>query len=161
MNILKNISRQFCLKNIVILFYPLFLMILERSLRDLGIGETVEYMGVTLTAASVAFLIPVMFIDSNIRVTLERIVTLDQIKSKNLSVQERNLVIGDITRQDNKNILSNWATFIFFFALPAWFFTVIWSITPDEVINWFGIPNSICVSFKLSFIFSSSSYFNC
>lgn len=146
---MKNILRLFCLKNFIMLGYPFFLMILEKSLRDLGIGETVEYMGVTLTAASVGFLVPAMFHDSNLRVTVNQII--DKIGNKVISAQDQNLIIGTIERRDKRNNLSNWAIFLFFLTLPAWFFTIIWSTTPDEVINWFGFPNSLFVSLPLYF----------
>ena len=129
--------------------YPLFLMLLEKSLRDLGVGETVEYMGVTLTAAAVGFLVPVMFRDSGLQSTANQIV--EQLQHKSISARQKDLLLGNISRLNDQNNLSNWAIFFFFLTLPAWFFTVIWSITPDEVINWFGFPNSLFVGLPLYF----------
>ena len=126
--------------------YPIFLMFLEKSLRDLKIGETVEFMGVTLTAAAVGFLVPIMFHNVDIRNLGEHILS-----KQNEQNPDKEYILGQIYSIDNHVNLSQYANFLFLLTFPAWFFTIIWSITPEEVIYWFGLPSSIVVGLPLYF----------
>jgi hypothetical protein len=120
--------------------YPIFLVFLEKSLRDLKIGETVEFMGVTLTAAAVGFLVPIMFHNVDIRILGEQILS----KQNELN-PDKKYILGKIYATHNHVSLSQYANFLFLLTFPAWFFTIIWSITPEEVVYWFGLPSSIVV----------------
>jgi hypothetical protein len=131
----------------MMLGYPLFLILLEKSIRDLNYGETVEFMGVTLTAAAVGFLIPVMFPDTGIRALASQVI--DKIRDN--QIDESLLVIGRIKRVHKNESLSNYANLLFALTLPAWFFSVLWSITPNEVIYWFGLPSPLVVGFPVYF----------
>lgn len=133
-------------RNLMMLGYPLFLMLLEKSIRDLNYGETVEFMGVTLTAAAVGFLIPVMFPDTGIRASASQVI--DKIRDNQ---NDASLVIGRIKRVHKNDSLSDYANLLFALTLPAWFFSVLWSITPNEVIYWFGIPSPLVVGFPAYF----------
>jgi hypothetical protein len=128
------------LRSIIMLGYPIFLVFLEKSLRDLKIGETVEFMGVTLTAAAVGFLVPIMFHNVDIRILGEQILS----KQNELN-PDKKYILGKIYATHNHVSLSQYANFLFLLTFPAWFFTIIWSITPEEVVYWFGLPSSIVV----------------
>lgn len=101
----------------MMLGYPLFLMLLEKSIRDLNYGETVEFMGVTLTAAAVGFLIPVMFPDTGIRASASQVI--DKIRDNQ---NDASLGIGRIKRVHKNDSLSDYANLLFALTLPAWFF---------------------------------------
>jgi hypothetical protein len=121
-------------------------MFLEKSLRDLKIGETVEFMGVTLTAAAVGFLVPIMFHNIDIRQLGEQILS-----KQNQQYPDKRYILGQIYAIDSHFSLSQYANFLFLLTFPAWFFTIIWSITPEEIIYWFGLPSSIAVGLPLYF----------